>query len=462
MTHTPDIQPSFKVFQHDGQDKAELKSNASSFSVVHLSDSKSSISAVLNVLQSLASSAPRTGHMGDWTAIAKGRAGALDFNFSVIVGGYGFASIHALTMTESGDAGDRVYCPASIVEGGRTVPLPLMSWRGGAFRPTDGQSLFAPLLLTTFKGVSTPLADLHRSRMASHPEIRFRYEVDQLLEREDDLREGLVCLLDHAAEDTSHNLTDSLFKGVVNRQGEFSQEKPTWHGSCFRVDGKSLGSSGDLADAMITLFRVVQAPDRFFSRMEQVPEVLPVISNTALTVFTGQFTAINEPGDVGVAHLHWGARDMAGLPPYRKGYLSEKSMRRRIRRLSDILCQNCSWASRWTLFLLPAPMFMLAPLSDDTNDMGAMEHLVSTFATSQSPRHFLETEKLVSNWFDKRRKTLSEYFVARFRSRSGLRDVASTSCQGFPTLPEFVTAPSMEEASYLTAALQSVLGSSHK
>ncbi|MGE6786600.1 DUF6025 family protein [Ensifer adhaerens] len=430
------------------------------FSVIHFGEHSVVVADALAAISPFATSAPRSGHIGDWTAIAMGRAGALDFNYSVIANGYGHASIHALTMTETDAEGDRVYCPASVRHEGVRFRLPLRSWNGHRFEDRTGTSLFSPFVMTSWDKHDVPLIQLHKSRMAVHAEMRFKYEVDVLLDHERELKEGLTTLLAAAAESKSRFLLDSIVRACVRLDGSMIGGKLVCDSGVFQIGDVVLGSAADVADRMAMLFRTVAEPSSFFSNIRQLPTIFPVISNLALSLFTANFTAISVDGLPYRLHLHWGARHMAGFPPYSRGYLCESGTLRRLSRMSNILQDRCGWVGDLRFVLLPAPIFMLAPLSDDRDDIAMIDELIQIVDAQQtgSPDRGGSITELVENWVERCRSSLSKYFVARFRNGAGLYSQIECNRRGLPILPEKFGSLPISTACQIVGALNLAIG----
>lgn len=428
------------------------------FSVLHVGESQAQISEVLAAVRPLASSAPRSGHIGDWTAIAGGYAGALDFNQVVVANGYGHASVHALTMTETDVDGDRTYCPASVSCHGTKSALPLFSWNGRTFESKPGLSLFAPFTMTRWEGRSIPLVALHKSRMVRHSQFRFQYEAETLLTFERELVDGLTALLAAAVKAQSTQLLKCIVSSLVLLDGRMFDEPLVWDGAEFRAGNHSIGQIEHLVEKIVRLLHAVRDPDRFFSNIGRMPQVMPVISTYALTLFTALFTGLNANGTRNKVHLHWGARDMAGFPPYRKGYLCQSGTLRRLDRMTKVLLEHFIWAAPLKIILLPAAVFMLAPPSGYPADQILLSELADCIArTSDSPCALGAASDLTRIWFNDNHGRLSPYFVSRFTKHSGLFSHHQTEAHGTSVLPTAVASLPMNMACVLIGALHDAM-----
>jgi len=123
-------------------------------------------------------------------------------------------------------------------------------------------------------------------------------------------------------------------------------------------------------------------------------------------------------------HFHWGARDMAGYPPYRNGYIAEKSTTKSYRTLCQSIIDAFDEVDPMLLILLPAVIFALCPTNQHPHDAEALTELfkqVQQLEPSSDQTTYQQTiSQQVAGWLERQRTILSTYWIHRFAPRQGI------------------------------------------
>ncbi len=406
----------------------ELASNVS-FDTAHLGLSALRIGAVLEAVRGEV--IPRTGHLGNWTDIARGRAGALDFNQVICGGGLGYPLVYAFNQTETEDAGDTVYLPGSIVEHGRREVLTLSTWDGSAFARRDrSRPLLCPLVMTEHG----PLVDVHRKRLARLP-WPAKLEAALIVEHGETMRAMLLALLASGVA-----LADVITHAVA-LDGSVTRCTVIRDGAGFALDGCLYPSAEALVDHALLLYQAVVEPAALFDRIASLPARLPKIANLLGRVLLAAIAPrAGEGRGATNVHLHWGARDMAGYPPRQKGFFAVRARTRSLRLICDVLVRELA-IPPITFALLPAAIFMLFPTTAHPRDGELLAGLFAAVADAAPDRGepaaalAKRVELVTRTWLGREGAQLSAYFTARFRPRSGLLAVASGHAPATPIEP---------------------------
>lgn len=406
---------------------------------------------------------PRSGHLGNWDEIARGRAGAMDFNQAICAGGYGYPLIYSFTQTEaeSPRAGDWVYLPGSIVQGGRYAPLALHSWDGTRFvRRARDHALFSPFVRAEVDGQLVGLTRLHWQRMQGLAQFRFRHEAAVILEHEEQVRAILEHLLEAArTRDNPRRAFGALIASTVALDGTMSRCDIATQGAGYRLGKRVYASTAELVEAALVPFRAAADPDWLCAAIADLPSTVPVVGHILLGVLSAMFATpeggTRPEGPVNV-HLHWGARAMAGFPPRRRGYFMERSTARSMREICATLVDAFDDVQPLCVVLLPAATFMLCPGSAHPDDAELVGELLADAAdpTLSAP----EIEAITHRWLERRRDALSAYFADRFRAGSGLLYDSAPPAPSVPIeAPGFRTL-TFRQACAIVGALDSAIG----
>ncbi|MEU7583136.1 DUF6025 family protein [Streptomyces sp. NPDC041068] len=368
---------------------------------------------------------PRTGHLGNWEDIALCRSGPMDFNTAICTNDYGYPLVYGFTRTEAeSEGGDDVYLPGSLVEGGGRTALPLYTWNGRDFTRRDrSRPLFCALTQTEVDGELVPLAELHWERMKSHPALRFKQWASVVSDHADLVTDMLCLLIEEAgARQNPRAAFAELISHAVLLDGSVGRCEIRRDGDAYLLDGHRYPSARALAEAALLTVGALSEPRRFFSRMRDVPPVLPVISIQLSSVLFG-LLGTHLPGSAGLpsedpflTHLHWGARAMAGCPPRRGGYLARKSTVRSLRAITGPLVRDFEQVNPLCFGLLPAQIFMLCPPDTEQRDEDLIADLF-TAVLAAAPDAAHDTAR---GWLSTHQDRLSPYLRGRFEEGRGV------------------------------------------
>lgn len=396
---------------------------------------------------------PRTGHLGDWRDIAHGRSGATDFNQAACGPGGARALVHALTQTEAGidprGGGDWVYRPGSVIEDGRRRALDLHTWDGRGFALRDrSRPLLCPFVRVPRDGALVPLVTLHADRLAGLP-MTSAVEAAVLLQDAPRVRSMLVALLDAAAaRSESRRALRDLVTGVVALDGTVTAADPATVSGGLRIGGRTYAEASEVADEALLVLRAAAEPETVHDRMGDLPAALPLLSGTALTLLSAALaTHCPDPAARAAAsvpfvvHPHWGARHMAGYPPLRRGYLTERSTRRTLTAMAGALV-HAELARPVCIVLLPAAAFLLCPTSAHPQDADLVAALIASAGEGD--------DALVAarRWIERHGDGLSAYFRGRFGSGAPPPPGATT-----PVMPEGLREAPTDRLCAIVAAL---------
>jgi hypothetical protein len=433
----------------------ELASRRRAYDCVHLGTHDLPIGTLLNLLHDEpALKPPRTGHLGNWEDIARGRAGAMDFNQAICAHDFGYPLIYSFTRTEADDSsgGDWVYLPGSLVERGKRHVLPLWTWDGTAYvRRTRDRAWFCPFVQTELDGELLPLVELHWRRMQAIPRFRFGLEAAVIVEHEADVRPMLALLLEEASQqDNPRRGLQELISHSVGTDGSIARAEIRRAGKGYWLDSYFYPSTEALVEQALVPFRATSEPREFFERIGDLPPLLPVVSNLLVGILSAIFaTHYPDAGDTRACltrpfnpHLHWGARDMAGYPPHRRGYFVERSTTRSLRRICAPLVTHFPDVDPVCIVLLPATVFMLCPTSAHPRDADLLGELFREVSQAD-PDHAGDAsndlqrsvQTITQAWLARRASALSPYFLNRFGVRRGVLPVGESTAGGQPLEP---------------------------
>ncbi|HYF66280.1 MAG TPA: DUF6025 family protein, partial [Herpetosiphonaceae bacterium] len=140
-------------------------------------------------------------------------------------------------------------------------------------------------------------------------------------------------------------------------------------------------------------------------------------------------------------HFHWGARDMAGYPPSKKGYFAEKSTIKSYRKLCQTIIGSFSEFDPVFVLLLPAVIFALWPTDHHSGDQEAIADLIRQIRrhdgqSSGQAEQAAVIDAIVARWLaDRAGHGVSGYFLNRFAPRQGILNHA-TFARSMPIEPE--------------------------
>lgn len=451
---------------------------ARSFDWTHLGQSELSIGALVHLLRDEPLlSPPRSGHIGNWEDIALGRAGAMDFNHAICSKKLGYPLIYAFNQTED-DAlasGDWVYLPGSLASRGARVSLPLSTWDGVRFvRRSREHPLFVPFVMTELGGETLPLTQVHWRRMQAISHLRFRLEAAILHSQRARLTPMLAALLEAAAHrDNPRRAFGDLISHVASLDGRVARSSIRRDAAGYWLDDDNFPSTEALVEAIFLPVAAVAEPGEFFDRIGRLRRRLPIMSG----LLAGVFSAILATHYPDVAfdrdtmarpynlHFHWGARDMAGYPPRRKGYFAERTTTRSIRQICDTLISEFSDFDPLFFILMPAAVFMLCPADVHRGDSEALASLFSlvregtaAYAGTTDDRMMGEVDRIVHAWLVTAQAKLSPYFLNRFNARRGVLHETEVPEASRAAEPDGFLELSLRQACMIVGALTDALG----
>lgn len=404
-----------------------LESGRRTLDWIHLGKCDVTIRDLIRVLRNSGVAPPRTGHLGDWSDIAAGRSGLLDYNRTICrVFKAGSPLLFDTTSTETSalDDGDVIYLPGSTVERGVARELPLLVHTASGLRPAARtRSWFGPFVIVRADDELRLLSECHRTRNA-RLDLPLDYVSRRLMKDEKRLHELITTAL-CAAEEHSRGkvLLASLFAGLVGTDGAPRTGTVAFTEKHYAVDDALL-SRKELADRLLLPFQVL---NRDAARQRHLdgppPAVVPTLSNLFLTLLMTQMrTHVIGPDapspDVDV-HPHWGAIGMAGFPPRKRGYFEGSEYPRRMRPFFDHAVAHAGVPP--TLFVVaPSVVFTLLPRRSDATDIHLVTELcqrVRNAGTRPADRAAVETRRTVTEWFHRRGDALSAFYRSQFNGK---------------------------------------------
>jgi hypothetical protein len=455
----------------------ELGRRTCAFDWVHLGQTDLSIGKLLSLIESdTRLLPPRSGHLGNWEDIAHGRAGAMDFNRAIAGRGLGYALIYCFNQTEDAalQGGDWVYLPGSLVDQGRRTELSLFTWDGTRFvRRTRELPLFTPFVLSEVEGQLVPITRIHWNRMQRFRAFQFRLEAAVIREHEPLVRAILHTLLEEAAvQKNARRAFQDLLSHQVALDGRMWRTSIERQGAGYRIGEVSYASTAELVDATMLPFLAATEPDAFFARISELPRCMPIMSNLLVAMLSGML-GTHYPGCTSDRatmtqpfnpHFHWGARDMAGYPPRRKGYFAEKSTIRSARQICQAIIDRFAEVDPLFFILMPSAVFMVCPTSAHPRDGVLVAELIASVrhATDElagRPEQMADMiGQVVREWLSAARGALSGYFLDRFHARRGVLHTGELPRDSEPVEPEGFRALTLRQACMMVGALVETLG----
>lgn len=450
----------------------EFASRKLAFSWIHLGTTDLQIGRLLDLIRkNPALLPPRSGHMGNWEEIVLGRAGVMDFNKAICAQGFGYPLIYSFNQTEDGGMqhGDWVYLPGSVVENGVRTELPLFTWDGTQFVRRDREyPLFTPFVLTEANGQRLPLTKIHWRRMKQFSEFQFRLEASVVYDHEALVRSILGVLIEEAQQQTNpRRAFQDLLSHQVSLDGRMTRADLERDGQGYRMGEEYYEDLDKLVNAAMIPFLAVLKPDAFFAGIADYPAYLPLPSNVLSGVLSAIFSAhypghpvdrsrMTQPFN---PHFHWGARDMAGYPPVRKGYFSEKSTIKSYRKICQTIIDQFPEVDPVFMVLMPAVVFALCPTNLHYGDVERMATLIlrvkeSTDHLADQPDLMMDAVKrAVAEWLPLAQDGLSDYFLNRFYRRRGILNEGKLHVYSEPVEPQGFRELTFRQACMIVGAL---------
>lgn len=411
-----------------------------SFDWIHLGTTNVKIGTLLSLFETTPHLLPpRTGHIGNWEQIARGRSRMMDFNKAICSQGYGYPLIYCFNQTESNDLqrGDSVYLPGSVIEQDERIELPLYTWNGKGFVEQSRENpLFTPFVQTKWDGKLIPLIQLHKNRMQKFQGMmNFRFESTVVQKHESSIKRILYELLDDARRhENPRSLHQDLISHQVTLDGRMYRADLICEGEGYRMGESTYSSLTELVEATMLPFQAVNEPEKFFSRIGSIPRSLPLISNVVMRIFSCIFGTHYPDTNIDRSlmtipfnpHFHWGARDMGGYPPKRKGYFASRSKIRSYRRICDTIIDKFPEIDPIMIIMIPAVVFSLCPADVYEKDSHLLAKLfeqvknATDHLSGEPDEMMLEVERVTGQWLSEARSSLSKYWMSRFTPKSGI------------------------------------------
>lgn len=388
--------------------RRRLDSGESAIERIDLADSDLTVGELLELAWSRATPPPVPARMGDWRGVrGRGRTGL--GGAVALCGALGAARPLVLestyTETVSGDAGDTVYQPATVLGSDGPRRLKLYTRTATQPRPADpARPWFAPFALAEAECGYTPLGSVHRFR-ARRAGRSVEYIADRLLEDPQHLRILLSAAV-AATRSSSFGTAGPAYLcgGLVDATGAPRGGSLTRIGATYNLAGQSIGHE-ELVDRLLLPLEAVSSGVADQPHLADDPgTVVPVLSGPLRALLLAA-TARRVPCPDGVAeHLVWrvgGERPCAagtGL-----GYQAQQLFRYAVRRAR---------VQPTLLVTAPTAPFDLLPDKANRLDYALVRELSRQLARTPDDG----IERVVGAWYARRGVSLSEGYRRRLRA----------------------------------------------
>lgn len=428
-------------------------------SVVHVGLMRLPMGDLFRLVHHAHSRPVRSGHLGNWEEIWRGRVGLVDYN-RYICRDYDMATplLHTHTDTESGDrtSGDTIYLPGGVVSDGDYRRLPLHELVDGQFRQLpESESRCCAYVYVDEGGEFRSLVE------ARIGECTDRFSdagtiADALLQREGELRQLLKSSLRGALSDSQPLRLEDVVGGSVDTRGRRGSGL-TLHGTNLQCNGTSYSTVGAVVDAIIETLQ-----DGSVNHRPPAPRDDGMYRPLIGAAMVIALTAVLHTSPISTSrslHLHWGAISMSGYPPRSGGYFARRSTRRTLRNLARAFAQVEAFDRTVRFALLPAPVLSLLPPAEFDTDVALtaelFERVLDTRAPGADPNVAqAEIDDRVDDWLEGSRDQLSDYYKQRFfRARSVQHASVSLPDDGRPASPESFERLTVQQGSMILGAL---------
>jgi hypothetical protein len=445
-----------------------LVKKSKSFDWIHLGETDLKIGRFLNLIRNEEGLLPpRTGHLGNWEEIVSGRAGMMDFNKAICTNQYGYPLLYCFNQTEDENLtqGDWVYLPGSLIENGQRKELDLYTWNGSVYaKRARTKPMFTPFVQTRINGELVSLVEVHKEKLKSYEDFLFKTETSLIIEHQEFVKRILKVLIESAKKQkNSRRALQDLFSHAVSLDGKMERTIIEFNDNGYQMGSAHYESTSKLIEAALLPYHAVENPKEFFGNIQSFPESMPLFSN----ILSGVLSAIleshypfgspkaNKTDKLINFHFHWGARDMAGFPPIKKGYFAEKSTRKSYRQICNVLIKEFKEISPIYFLLIPSVIFSLCPTNIHEKDKALLSLLFKEVINQRELENdYTDIMKLVERWFNKNKGILSDYFNNRFRSKSGILQKEELNVSSsIPLEPEMFRELTFREACIIVGAL---------
>ncbi|WP_427110072.1 DUF6025 family protein [Lysinibacillus xylanilyticus] len=367
---------------------------------------------------------PRSGHIGNWEAILQGKAGMMDFNNLIVKENYGYPLIYCFNQTEDRnlEMGDIVYLPGSLIDNGKRVELDLYTldiMERKLIKRNRENCYFTPFTFTKVGNEFISLIELHFRRLKGKVDFTLKLEPQIIMDNLVEYRKILKLLLTESLKKKNpESILQHIFSHKITLDGEMSRTKILYESGYFYL-GEDKYNMEDLIETSIIPFLAANNPKKFLQLQKGLPPQVPLISNMMIGIFTAVFelNLVNVKGKDLNIHYHWGARDMAGYPPFKNGYFSSKSHRKSYKRILEILVTYDKNIKPIYFVIIPAVVFSLCPSNMYQTDSAIMKILFNRIKNlSLTEDIILEVER----WYFEYQNEMSDYFKNKFKVKSGI------------------------------------------
>lgn len=429
-------------------------------SVVHVGSMPVPIGELFRLLRDAPSRPVRSGHLGNWEEIWRGRAGLVDYNRYICRDDDMAAPLlHTHTGTENGDRtlGDTIYLPGGIVSDGDYRRLPLHELVDGQFHPLcESESRCCAYVYVDEGGEFRPLVESRIDECTGHFSDAGTI-ADALLHREAEVRRLLESALRDAMNDGQPLRLDDVIGGSVDTRGRRGHGM-TQHGTHLRCDGTSYETVHAVVDAIIETLQDGSVEHRPTSPRDDGKH-RPLLGAAMVIALTAVLHHSAPTPTAPAVHLHWGAISMSGYPPRSGGYFARRSTRRALRNLARAFSQVEAFDRVIRFALLPAPVLSLLPPAEFETDAALTSELFEQVLDTRPPGADpnvaqAEIDDRVDAWLDASRDRLSGYYTRRFfGARSVQHASVALPTDGRPARPESFERLTVQQGSMILGAL---------
>ena len=394
-----------------------------SFDWFHLGKIHINFSEIKQLFREHSHQAPRSGHLGNWLDISKGKAGPLDYNWPICFHEkLGIPHIYDLNITESRDlsSGDSIYLPLSKVSSGKREIL--KGYINGKIIDHK-KSFFTPYVTVESNDGLIRLKKYHDTRNSL--KIPYRYESDLICGNHDMFYNLLIIALNESANGKFP--LARIIDRIVEKNGQVKKIKPVFVNSGIKINNRFY----DYENIIEYLYDTYLCISKNVDELKYIDR--PLLSQTFtsfLSLYFNKNISINHE-DI-IFHFHWGAIGMAGYPVKKDGYFDTDV--RYIRKLFDIFYKNGIDKHIYFILIPSVPYLLWYHADYEDMDKGPIENLLSNVKYSKLTNiDLLQSQNIVDSVVNKwlKENTLSGYFLGRFMNpRTVLYEASGLSVRG--------------------------------
>jgi len=423
--------------------RQRLERGESAIERIDLADAELTLGELLELAWTRPAPPPMPARLGDWSGIrGRGRPGL--GGAAVLCAGLGAAHPLVLestyTETESGDAGDVVYQPATIAGQSGRRRLTLYARTAAEPCPADpSRPWFAPFALAEAECGYTPLCSMHRFR-TKRADRHVEYVADRLLSDPRRLRTLLSTAITATRSGAFAPGPGYLCGGLVDATGAPRTGSLTRIGTTYRIAGQSINHQ-ELLDRLLLPLEAVGCGVADQPHLADDPAtVVPVLSGALRTLLLAEITAAPSPAGT-AEQLLWrvgGERGRAtgnGLSPEFR-HLFKHAVRH-------------AHVQPTLLVTAPTAPFDLLPDKSNRLDYALVRELSRQLARTPDDR----VEQVVGEWYGRRSVSLSQDYRARLRADPRIKTGAEPGSGADVALFPEIMATTCRRACRVVAAL---------